>query len=246
MLSIIDPSVVDESDPLSIDPSLDMYDPANGYRPLPEPSKYAAEFLARYRAAQSARVARIDAIARGARRRVEPLAAQARRARLREPAAGRACSASSAARFVGRYFAIHRTEANPAYTDLSSLPVRARDRLVLLAATRRVQLPRGGLRQVPDAARLALDLVGSRVARVDARLPARGSRCRRWSSRTSATTPCSRTTPTRSTSARPSRDKQIFRVSGDHLGYGPSGMRDRSGQNAALDRIVPWIKERFA
>ena len=44
----------------------------------------------------------------------------------------------------------------------------------------------------------------------------------------------------------PARDKQIRRVAGDHLGYGPSGMRDRSGQNAALDAIVPWIKERFA
>jgi len=35
-------------------------------------------------------------------------------------------------------------------------------------------------------------------------------------------------------------------AAGDHLGYGPGGNRDRSGQNAALDVIVPWIKERFA
>ena len=44
----------------------------------------------------------------------------------------------------------------------------------------------------------------------------------------------------------PAADKQIRRVAGDHLGYGPGGMRDRSGQNGALDVIVPWIKERFA
>ena len=44
----------------------------------------------------------------------------------------------------------------------------------------------------------------------------------------------------------PAKDKAIFRVAGDHLGYGPGGMRDRGGQHAALDRIVPWIKERFS
>jgi len=53
----LDPSVTDEADPLATDPSLDMYDPANGppYRP---------EFVARYRAAQVDRNRRITAWAR--------------------------------------------------------------------------------------------------------------------------------------------------------------------------------------
>jgi len=48
----LDPSVTDESDPLSVDPSLDLFD-AGSVPP------YSAEFLARYREAQAARNHRI-------------------------------------------------------------------------------------------------------------------------------------------------------------------------------------------
>lgn len=61
---VIDPSVVDESDPLSIDPELDPFDARNGYRAAPEPTSYAADFVQRYRKAQQRRLQRIDEIAR--------------------------------------------------------------------------------------------------------------------------------------------------------------------------------------
>jgi len=118
MMNCIDPSVIDEADPLSIDPSLDMYNPANGYRSPPEPSHYSREFMARYREAQRARVARLDARARewiGEQARFRGLMRDSNFERLaleeRSYIARRAN--------VGRYMIIYRTEANPAFCDLS-------------------------------------------------------------------------------------------------------------------------------
>jgi hypothetical protein len=60
----IDPSVIDEDDALKTDDSLSPFAGVNGYRKLPEKTCYEASFVERYRAAQAARVERIDQKAR--------------------------------------------------------------------------------------------------------------------------------------------------------------------------------------
>ncbi len=120
MLQVIDPSVADENDPFSVVRELDMYDTDNGWRPWPQPCSYDKSWLARYRAAQVARVARIDALAK------ESLgAAKEARGRLEgvdkanDPMAWRNLRQRAV---HARYLTIYRTLADPAYLDLSIDP----------------------------------------------------------------------------------------------------------------------------
>lgn len=60
----LDPSVIDEADPFSCEAALDMFDTRNGYREPPEDSRYDADFVVRYKAAQTERLQRLEAKAR--------------------------------------------------------------------------------------------------------------------------------------------------------------------------------------
>ena len=113
LLRLIDPSVTDEHDPLSADPSLDPYRPANGFVPAPAASRYDPGFVERYRQAQQDRIGRIDAEAR--RRAGE--ASQARRAyqRSEDPADRREALAP-------RVIAVYRTDADLRSVDLTLDP----------------------------------------------------------------------------------------------------------------------------
>ncbi|MGE8366279.1 MULTISPECIES: hypothetical protein [unclassified Cupriavidus] len=117
----IDPSVVDEHNPLLTDPSLDMYDPVNGFKPAPQWSRYSSEFIQRYRRAQLDRVARIDAIARALiaeQSDAECLAAGPEFSALTPPRQ-RAILQRSVFQPV---MTVYRTMANPNYTDNSLDP----------------------------------------------------------------------------------------------------------------------------
>lgn len=117
MLQVIDPSVADENDPFATVPELDMYEPDNGWRPWPEPCTYDPAWLARYRAAQVDRVARIDAIAKAS---IAESVDAGQRVRGLDKAGDVAAWREQRRRAVfTEYLTIYRTLADPAYLDLS-------------------------------------------------------------------------------------------------------------------------------
>jgi alpha-beta hydrolase superfamily lysophospholipase len=119
MNQVIDPSVADEHDPLSVVPELDMYNPDNGWRPWPSPASYDSGWLATYRAAQLARVARIDAIAKHALAEADEAREILASVGTSDPARYKAVRARAV---TTRYLVIYRTLADPAYLDLSIDP----------------------------------------------------------------------------------------------------------------------------
>jgi hypothetical protein len=114
LLHAIDASVVDEGDPLSCDPALDLYDPANGFVEPPGKTRYDPAFLDRYRAGQRARVERIDA-----RARERVAGRQQARARW---TSGDGTSADRRASVATEFLTVYRTDADPRYVDLSLDP----------------------------------------------------------------------------------------------------------------------------
>ena len=124
-----DPSMVDENDPLSLDPELDMYNPDNGFRLPPESSQYSEAFLGKFRAAQRARVERMEALARARVAARQQLQAEmaALSSALSSDEAERVRQEIRRQALMRRaqgidYIAIRRCQADPLYTDLSIDP----------------------------------------------------------------------------------------------------------------------------
>lgn len=241
LMQMIDPSVTDESDPLSCDPSLDPYDPANGYRPPPASSRYAPEFVARYRAAQRARVARLDAIARAR------LAARAAaRAELRaadfasRPWPGQA--AALRASVAHPHMVVFRTEADLRALDLSLDPSE-RDAGTIFSyrpdltnymefGFARVTTPRAWLSTWSGlSSHAAVERNAPRVTVPSLVLTYTGD---------NAIFPADAQT---ALDALGAADKQLLTAPGDHYGFGV-GTQNRTGAPVALGHVVDWLRAR--
>lgn len=113
LLRLIDPSVTDESDPMSVDPDLDPYNPANGFATPPQSSTYDPDFVSRYRQAQLERVQKLDT-------RALELVAEATNAKRLHKETGEAHYRRLS--LAPRIMTVYRTDADLRSVDLSMDP----------------------------------------------------------------------------------------------------------------------------
>ncbi|MGV9310753.1 hypothetical protein ACWDR0_00980 [Streptomyces sp. NPDC003691] len=231
---VIDPSVTDEGDPLSADPELDPYHPANGFAAPPGPSSYPAEFVERYRRAQRDRIARIDAVAR---ERVDT----ANRARRRY-AAGKEAHDRREALATG-VITVHRTDADLRAVDLSLDP---NDRPYGSLFGRRPDLTNYGITgfgrlTTPEA---WLSTWSANTARADLAACAPGVTVPALLIELTGDQACFPADAKRFAELLPHPDVTHLRVPGRHFGA-PLHDGMPSGATLAGDEMARWTAERF-
>lgn len=240
LLEKIDPSVTDESDPLSCDPDLDMYDARNGFCEPPRPSSYSEEFLTRYRRAQIERVARLDATARGYIEEQRYFQNLLNSPEFDSKSAAERSFITRRAK-LGRYLVIYRTEADPAYLDLSLHPLHSTRTVGSLAGPRpdHHNYIEGGFARVmtPRAWLSTWSGLSSRAAVLD--------NIRKISEPTlivhfTGDNGCFGDEAEAMYRESAASDKEFVCVAGDHYGL-PVDSRTE-----ALATVVDWLKKRFS
>jgi len=234
LLNCIDPSVADDSDPLSIIPELNMYDPANGFAAPGRSSTYSPEFLDLYRKAQLRRVKYLDAVATALA--TEAAEARARFARTEDSADRRAALAP-------RLITTYRTDADPRYVDLSIDP---NDRHYGSLFGRRPDLINYGLvgfgrLTTPDSwlstwSGLKSNALFERCAQ--------GVHAPTIYVEFSGDQAAYPADADRMFASIGSKDKVRHRVRGQHFGQGIAE-GEPTGYSAAAELIGPWLRERF-
>ena len=246
VLAWLDPSVVDESDPLTTEWTLDMYDARNGYRKPPESSKYSPEFVARYRAAQRERAQRLDAKAYAIVERQKRAREQMRAPEFARLDAAEQMAIRRAAE-VDEYMIIYRTAADPLMADLSLEPS---DRKVGVFALRDPELgnyAEGGIGRVMTArgylsTRSGLStrmLLDENLAKITVPTLVIGA--------TADNSVPGLATIQTSYEAAAAKDKTILWVKGADHGFTPvepiAGGRDTQGEAARI--VLDWLRPRF-
>ena len=249
LLRSIDAAVVDEADPFASDASVDVYDVCTGFREPPEPSTFAADFVARVRAAQVERVRRIDARAR------ELLAEHAAATEESERAgfADRPFPERQAVlkrRAYEPIMLVQRTMANPAFVDpsIDVDPAGAKREYGSLMSDRpdlmnmaamgfaRTCTPRAWLSTWSGLSSRA-DLVEN-ARRLDVPVLVVHATCDREVYFDRDVLPVF--------DACPARDKRLERIEGARHYFEPEfGERETPDVDRAMDVIVPWLRERM-
>lgn len=242
LMQMIDPSVTDERDPFSCDPSLDPFNPDNGYRQPPKSSHYEPGFVQRYRQAQRARVARLDALARqhiAVRNQARQTLADETFASLPWDQQARALRGAVA----HPHMVVFRTEADLRAFDLALDPSE-RDAGSLFSyrpdltnymefGFARVTTPRAWLSTWSGlSSNAAVEINGPRVTVPSLVLRYAGDNAIFPSDAQLAH------------AALGASDKRIASAPGDHYGFGV-GTQDRTGASIALAQVVDWLRERF-
>lgn len=226
---VIDPAVLDESDPWTTDPTLDAFAETNGFRPAPESSAYSPEFITRYRAAQVERIRRIDALAASALAEAQydhtVGGLDARRRSLRPT-----------------IMTVHRTDADLRSMDMSIDPNRR---------------PYGSLFGRPDLGNFGFAGFG-RITTPSAWMSTWSpttTRASFVSNVRSVTAPtllieltgdqaCFPADARGMYAALAASDKKHVRVAGTHFG-GPISANEPTGTQQAAQQIGRWLEERF-
>lgn len=235
--------MLDEKDCHSCDPDLDMYSSANGFREPPQLSSYSEEFLSRYREAQCARIARIDAIARGyiaEQRYFQQLAGEPafdalpvdKKNLLRRRAVN------------SRYLNVHRIEANPAAADLSLDPsTRSYGSLMSVRpdisnyaeAATKILTPRAWLS--------SWSALSSRASVLDNLPKVKIPTLVLSYTGDNAIYPCNSEAIYEQS---PATDKHKAEVEGDHFGFAPASTPDANCRRAAATILLDWLQSRFS
>jgi len=238
----LDPSILDEHDPLSCDPELDMYDPRNGFREPPQSSPYPEEFVARYRSAQRIRAGRIDALAWS-------LVHRQRDSVMAFDGAGFSKLDADERRQISRraatdpFMQLFRLEADLRNVDLSIDPSdREYGSLMFSRPDLANYSPFGSKVLNP---RVWLSSWSARYSRaaVLPNLPALSmpTLVVTYSGDNALRTDVAY----QIFSASPATDKQRETIVGDHFGFPVSSKPNQGGREAALDVIVRWLRERY-
>jgi pimeloyl-ACP methyl ester carboxylesterase len=241
----LDPSILDESDPFSSDPSLDMFNPANGFKRAPESSRYSPEFTKKFRDAQWARAERLTARAQGYIRERNMYRALLKQPGFEQLPNEERLEIERRAEHLP-VMVLYRSEADLDYTDQITRPT---DRAYGSNRSTR-----------PDVFNLEPD-ARTRTIRPDAYLstmsgPASHARLHENIRKVSVPTLVLAGTADRGTylweqektfAQAGAKDKTIVKIEGADHAWNPSGPKAGDGKqkDRMLDALLGWVSKRF-